>query len=160
MLHAVFKAYAIVAATFFICHLVYELVARVFIKPIVLNTFFPQHVLTQAPNSVTDQTLRAVARFLEYGATWLAFHLSRFVITLVHVIKVGGIAFVRTLKRLASSDLIKVEMGGWFSKNEVINNGTSSVVKNHPPPSVRSRPHHIPWLRHCKVVLDLSLIHI
>ena len=128
MLRAVFKAYAIVAVTFFIGHLVYEVVARVFIRPIVLNTFFPQHVLTQAPNSVIDQAFRAVARYLEYGATWLAFHFSRFAITLVHVIKVGGIAFVKTLKRLASSDLIKVEMGGWFSKNEVINNGTSSVV--------------------------------
>ena len=87
MLRVLIKAYAIVAATFFISHLVYEVVARVFIRPIVLNTFFPQHVLTQAPNTVIDQTFRAIARFLEYGATWFAFHLSRFVITLIHVKK-------------------------------------------------------------------------
>ena len=127
MLRALIKAYAIVAATFFVSHLLYQVVARAVIKPIVLNTLFPQHVLIQ-PDTVIDQTFRVTAGFLEHAATWFASHLSRFAITLISAVKVGGIAFIKTLKKLASSELIRVEMGGWFSRNEVINNGTSSVV--------------------------------
>ena len=128
MLRAVFKAYAIVAVTFFFGHLIYEVVAGVVIKPLVLNTFFPHNALNQAPTSVIEETFRTTARFLKSGASWFAFHLTRFVNTFVRVIQIGGHSFVRTLKRLANSDLIKVEMGGWFSRNEVINNGTSSAV--------------------------------
>ena len=83
MLRAVFKAYAIVAVTFFIGHLVYEVVASVLIRPIVLHTFFPHHALTQAPTSVIEETFSTIAGFLRSGATWFAFHLTRFAITLV-----------------------------------------------------------------------------
>ena len=128
MLRALFKAYAVVAATFFASQFIYEFVARTLIRPIVFDNFFPSRVLTLQHDTVIDNTFWAVSTFLEYGATWLAFHFARFAITLVHVIKVGGSAFINTLKKLASSELIRVEMGGWFSRNEVINNGTSSVV--------------------------------
>ena len=118
MLLALIKAYAVVAATFFAGHLLYQVVANVIIKPIILNTIYPQHVLVQ-PDTVIDQTFRVIAGFLEHAATWFASQLSRFAITLISAIKVGGIAFIKTLKKLASSELIRVEMGGWFSRNEV-----------------------------------------
>ena len=127
MLFRLLKAYAVVAATFFAGHFLYQTVANVVIKPIVLTTLNPQHVLVQ-PDNVIDNTFRLTAGFLEHAAKWFASQLSRFAITILSAIKIGGTAFIKTVSKLASSEIIRVEMGGWFSRNEVINNGTSSVV--------------------------------
>ena len=107
MLRALFKAYAVVAATFFAGHFLYQVVANVVIKPIVLNTIYPQHVLIQ-PDTVIDNTFRVTAGFLEHAATWFASQLSRFAITLLSAIKIGGTAFIKTVSKLASSEILRV----------------------------------------------------
>ena len=128
MLRDVFKAYAIVAVTFFLGHLIYEVVAEIVVKPLLLNTFFPHTALHRAPTSVVEETFRTIARILRSGASWFALHLNRFLHTLIHSLQTGGHVFVKTLKQLGNSTYVKLDMGGWFSRNEVINNGTSSVV--------------------------------